>query len=192
MKPFKEFFFRKLMMESPKNTGDFDPGYSDTSEAKKIYNDVINDPNSEKVFTMFPDTYPVHLYLVREGHDRMLYFVPTNDDFIYGYATYEMRSDGGIEMYSVYNRGMYHGLAKSVYQKYLIPNHPYIMSHSEHSNSGRNFWRSLVLSNLGERKVTIWDMKTNKDIKTINNISELDDYYSDNEDYERYRIRIYR
>lgn len=179
-------------MESPMSTGDFDSGYSDTEQAMQMYADILDNPDYNKVFTLFPDTHPIHLYLLEDGDDRMLYFVPTNDKFIYGYATYEMRSDGGIEMYSVYNRGMYHGLAKVVYQKYLIPNHPYIMSHSEHSNSGRTFWKSLVSSNLKEKKVTIWDMVDEKDIKIVSNIQDLDEYYGNNEDYERYRIRIYR
>ncbi len=176
-------------MESPMDTGDFDSGYSDTSQAKMIYDEILNDPSYKKVYTMFPDTHPVHLYLLEDGIDRMLYFVPTNDNFIYGYATYEMQPDGGAEMISVYNKGMYHGLAQGVYMKYILPNHPYIMSNGRHSNSGRKFWKSIAFQNLG--KITIWDTVEERDIKTIMETSELDEYYNDNGDYERYRIRIY-
>jgi hypothetical protein len=121
----------------------------------------------------------------------MLYFVPRNDKFIYGYATYELLPDGGVEMVGVYNRPMYFGLAQYVYIKYILPKYKYIRSSGQHSESGSKFWRKLVgyFSRNG-KTVDIWDSKHNKIINHILNVDELDDFYGDEALYQRYRIQI--
>lgn len=188
---FKEFFIKSLLHESPKNTDDFESPYSDFPMAQDMYNQIILNPNEyKKVFTLH-DKHKVDLMLNQDGDDMMLYFVPREGDHIHGYATYELRDDGGIEMVSVYNRPLYFGLAQSVYMNYLILNHKYVMSNGFHSKSGKSFWRKIVSFALFKNmNVYIWDDIKNIKITNIVNIQELDEFYGDDVDFERYRIRV--
>lgn len=190
---FKEFFLKRMIQESPTNTGVFDTPYSDIGEAQEIYTIIKNDPeNYEIVYSIFNE-HKVDLVLNREGDDATLYFVPRNDKFIYGYATYGYRQDGGIEMVSVYNRPLYFGLAQHVYLEYLIPHHKYVLSNGFHSKSGKSFWYKVVIFGLGKgMNVTIWDDKIGKDVHIVNSGKDLEKYYGDDMDYERYRIKIWK
>ena len=189
MKNFKTFF-HKTLLETPRNTGEFESGYSDTAIAQTQYKDIFDNPDDYKLVFKLYETHPVYLYENVDGNDVSCYFVPKNDDFIYGYATYELRDDGGIEMWSVYNRPMYYGLAQSVYNNYIIPKYKYILSNSHHSLNGRGFWRKLVMSNAGKRHIDIWDIHDNVSIKDIKSLKDLDDFYGNFEKFEKYRIRI--
>lgn len=171
------------------NTGEFHSEFSDTAIAQDMYEQILKDSQKYKHVHTLESEYPIYLYEHRDGDDVMVYFVPKNDNFIYGYVTYELKTDGGIEMYSVYNRPMYPGLAQQVYNNYLIPKYSYIMSHSQHSEKGKNFWRKIVSSNL-KRNVVIWDVETDSVVEKINNINELDNFYGDGIDYEKYRIKV--
>lgn len=185
---FKEFFY-KTLLETPMNSGVFDSEYSDTQIAQQKYADIMMDDNIRCVHTLYPDTYPVYLYEEREGNDIMLSFVPEHDNFIYGYATYEETSDGGAVMGSVYNRPTYVGLAQGVYNRYLIPKYLYIMSDGRHSAKGRNFWRNIVTANL-DKNISVWDISTNSSVIHIENIKQLDKFYGDDVNYERFRLKI--
>ena len=176
------------MNESPKNTGEFESEYSDTLVAQQKYSEIRNDENIKNVFTLYRDTNPVYLYEERDGNDITLYFVPENDDFIYGYATFE-ENDGGAIMTSVYNRPMYFGLAQGVYNKYIIPKYKFIMSDGNHSPDGKKFWKKIIASNL-DKNVSIWDVVNRKDVIKITNPNQVDEFYGDKTDYERYRIKI--
>lgn len=191
MKTFKEFFIKSLIQESPQNTGVFETPYSDTRLAMDMYDEIMTSPQDyKKVHTLF-DKHKVDLMLKQENNDMMLYFVPRNDKFIYGYATYELLPDGGVEMVGVYNRPMYFGLAQYVYREYILPTHGYIRSNGQHSISGRNFWRKLVIHFLvAGKQVGIWDMNQNKIIKSVSHVREIDDFYDDDIKYDRYRIQI--
>jgi hypothetical protein len=97
--------------------------------------------------------------------------------------------DGGIVTTSVYNRPMYVGLAQGVYNRYLIPTYQYIMSNGEHSQKGRKFWRKIVSANL-DKNVELINIETNQSVQRIKDVKELDQYYGDTPDYEKYRIKI--
>lgn len=172
------------------NTGEFKSEYSDIRIAQSIYDEVVDDPDNKIVDTFYPDSHPVYLYEIRDGNDIVIYFVPKNDKFIYGYASYEETPDGGAMMVGVYNMPMYHGLAQAVYNRFIIPKYRYIMSSGRHSPMGQSFWKKIVLSNLNTSKVEIWDVNTNSPIQKIKNIPELKLFYGDDVDYERYRIKI--
>jgi len=192
MTPFNRFFY-KVLSESPKFTGDFESPYSDSEDARRMYDDILhNDPNSyQKVFTLF-DKNQVYLYEHREDNDIEIYFIPSNDNFIYGYTTGEILSDSGIMMTSVYNNKMYFGLAYKVYDEYLLTHYPYILSSSHHSKDGQSFWRKLVSRHLNTNKIEIWDIINNMMIQPINSVEDLIEFYGHTDTFERYRIKIYR
>ena len=187
-KTFKQFFY-KTLIESPRNTGDFVSEYSDTPTAMIKYDDIMKDKSIKVVHTLYPDSHSVYLYEERDENDITLYFVPKNDNFIYGYATYEVTNDGGAIMTSVYNRPMYFGLAQGVYNKYIIPTYNYIMSDGNHSPDGKKFWKKIINSNL-DKRVEIWDFEMNKSLMIIDDPNQIDKFYGDTFPYEKYRIKI--
>jgi hypothetical protein len=171
------------------NTGEFDSEFSDTQIAQNIYNEILKNPSKyKKVFTL-KGNHSIDLYEFADGSDIMLYFFPQHDNFIYGYVTYECKNDGGIEIYSVYNRPMYFGLAQSVYNQYLIPKYDYVMSHNQHSQKGKNFWEKIVAFNI-DKNITIYDTIDQKTVKNVNDSSDLNEFYGNTPNYERYRIKI--
>lgn len=182
-------FYYKTLLETPINTGEFESEYSDTPIAKAMYSDIIGNPEYKLVHTFYPDTHPVYLYEKKDDNDVAIYFVPKNDKFIYGYVSYEETNDNGAIMMGVYNMPEYHGLAQGVYNRYIIPKYSYIMSSGRHSPMGQSFWKKIINSNL-DKKIEIWDMEIQKPILTINNSSQVSDFYGDEEDYARYRIKI--
>ena len=192
MRDFKQFYY-KMLLESPKRGGEFIPMESETENARIIYNNIIENSTNYKLVYTTKDGTPIDIWEEVDGNDYTIYFVPKNgDDFIYGYVTYELFDDGGIETTSVYNRPIYHGLAQLVYNKYLIPTYRYVMSNSIHSNDGRKFWEKLVMWNIGSRKIEIWDNINQKPIQNVRKLSELVNYYGNSDDFENLRIKIYQ
>lgn len=186
---FQEFFF-KLLQETPHNISNSDEYYSEIISASGIYDDVVNNGEYVHSFTI-SGNYPIDLLEKREENDVICYFVPTNgNNYIYGYVCYDVLADGGVVTTSVYNDKKYPGLALKVYNEYLLGKYKYVMSDGNHTPRGRNFWRQLVVVNLKKRTVTIWDKKTNTE-RGVLNPNDLDEFYGDGLDYERYRIRIY-
>lgn len=191
MVPFKKFFITTLN-ESPYRTGDFENPYSDLRDAKKIYKDIQTNPYKYKlVYTLF-DKYKVFLYELDEGGgDKVIFFYPDNDDFIYGYVSFSELDDGGIETSGVYNQSMYRGLAQKVYNDYLLEKYRYILSSSRHSPDGERFWSGLISYSLvGGNNVYIYDAQTEKDIQQVNHLNDVKKFYGNEEDFERYRIKI--
>ena len=188
MTTFKEYYIQTLL-ESPMNTGEFDSELSDTRIAQNIYSEILKTPSKyKKVFTL-KGKYAIDLYEYVDGSDIILYFVPQHDNFIYGYVTYEHKNDGGIEIYSVYNRPMYFGLAQSVYNQYLIPKYNYVMSHNQHSQKGKSFWEKIVSFNI-DKNITIYDVIDRTNVKNVSSSSDLSEFYGNTPNYERYRIKI--
>ena len=97
MNTFKKFFY-KTLLETPMNTGAFESEYSDHAMAAGQYSEIVGNPEYVLVYVFYPDTYPVYLYELWDGNDVVIYFVPKNDNFIYGYVSYEEVNDGGAIM----------------------------------------------------------------------------------------------
>ena len=190
MKNFKEFYYN-LLRESPINISDWtdDDYYSNTREAMDIYSKVVNDTEYKKVFEL---TQLIHLYESEIDDEVICYFVPTNNNFIYGYVCYDKLPDGGIITTSVYNDKKMHGLAYRVYNEYLLKNFKYVMSDGRHTPKGKTFWSRMVSDNLHKNDTfcSVYDTLTNKTMVEIKNISDLNLYYGDAIDFERFRIKI--
>ena len=63
------------------------------------------------------------------------------------------------------------------------------MSDGNHSPDGKKFWKKIIASNL-DKNVSIWDVVNRKDVIKITNPNQVDEFYGDKTDYERYRIKI--
>ena len=68
----------------------------------------------------------------------------------------------------------------------------YIMSDGRHTPKGKMFWSRIVSDNLdkNDTSCSIYDTLSNEIISQIKNRDDLNQYYGDDIDLERYRIRI--
>lgn len=186
---FREFYY-KLLKETPHNISNSDEYYSELASASNIYDEIVNSGEYVKVFTINGE-YPIDLYSKKDDNDIMCYFLPTNgNNYIYGYVYYTLLNDGGVITTSVYNDKKYVGLAFKVHIKYLLTTYKYVMSDGNHTPRGRNFWRNLIIFNIKKHPIHIWDMVNNVSVLTVNHPNDVDNFYGDEIDYERYRIRI--
>lgn len=189
MKKFSEFYY-ELLKESPHNISDDDEYFSEILKGNDLYKEIKNSPDSYKKVFVMNTTPPIELWEQQDGDDRMCYFLPTNgNDFIYGYVYYEVTADGGCITTSVYNDKKYLGLAFKVYNEYLLTKFNYVMSDGNHTPKGKNFWRNLLTFNKDKHRM-IWDMSNNSKAIDIEEPKDMDEFYNDSMEYEKYRVRI--
>ena len=189
MKTFKEFYY-ELLSETPHNISDDDEYFSELLKGSDMYDEIISSDEYIHVFTLngYP---PIQLLENIDGSDVMCYFMPTNgNDYIYGYVYYTKLDNGGVITTSVYNDKKHLGLAFKVYVDYLIPKYKFVMSDGNHTDKGKSFWKKLVIFALKKYNITIFDMKTGNNVKNITHHNELQEFYGDDIDFERYRIKI--
>lgn len=192
MKAFKEFYY-KLLSESPMNIGDADDFYNmETKEAMAKFSEILDDPSRyKKVFT-FNTNPELFLYEEYDGGDVVCWALPSNNNFVYAYVAYEQRLDGGIITTSVFNDPKFPQVAYKIYMDYLLKRYKYIMSDKRHTPRGRGFWVKIISNNIMDntKELSIYDLTDDRQILIITHFSDIDRFYGNNEDFERYRIKI--
>lgn len=190
MNKFDKFYY-DLFSESPMNIGDTRDDYSlDMILAQEKYKEILDNPQIYKKVRPNDSEISVDLYEEQDKNEVICWFVPKNNKFIYGYVCYEELPDDGIVTTSVYNDKQVRFLALKVYLYYLLKKYKYVLSDKRHTKSGKRFWENLIIHTLDGCDIYIVDGKTNQPIETITSLKDLEKYYGDDLNNERYRIKI--
>ena len=124
------------------------------------------------------------LFIHKEEDITTYYLIDKNKPFIYmEYSFRKITSPlKGIENKHIWNFKWDKGLARMFFDDYIIPREPVIISDSLQTEKGFGFWKYLFMEYVRDsktHKMYVIDINDGKMLSVIENINQMDTFYTD-------------